>query len=196
MKDKSEKNTAYYIGLPYTFVLQRDEEGDVIARIDELPGCIAHGSDDTEALARVKELQRVWIEDCLEAGDDIPEPVSEEDLPSGKWVQRVPRTLHRKLVRLAKKEQASLNQLVTSILSEAVGARSVAAFPIVQAGSIQDAGWQDGGSWCLEYTKGHPVDLKHALMTAHSFALRPIGKTLLISNAYTKEEIEDYAAHR
>jgi antitoxin HicB len=124
MKDKSGKDTAYYMGLPYTFVLRRDEVGDVIARIEELPGCIAHGSDDTEALARVKEVQRLWIEDCLEAGDAVPEPQREEDLPSGKWVQRVPRTLHQRLVTLAKKEEISLNQLVTSMLSEAVGTKT------------------------------------------------------------------------
>ena len=44
-----------------------------------------------------------------------------EDLPSGKWLQRVPRTLHLKLSALAKREGISLNQLVVSILAEAVG---------------------------------------------------------------------------
>jgi len=52
----------------------------------------------------------------------IPPAISEE-LPSGKWLQRVPRTLHRDLIRLAEREGVSLNQLVTSLLSEAVGAR-------------------------------------------------------------------------
>lgn len=50
-------------------------------------------------------------------------PALTEDLPSGRWVQRVPRTLHRDLIRLAERERVSLNQLVTSLLSEAVGAR-------------------------------------------------------------------------
>ena len=48
---------------------------------------------------------------------------SPEKLPSGKWLQRVPRTLHRDLIRLAERERVSLNQLVTALLSEAVGAR-------------------------------------------------------------------------
>lgn len=50
-----------------------------------------------------------------------PEPARE--LPSGKWVQRVPRSLHLELTRLAKIEGVSLNQLVVAILAEAVGGK-------------------------------------------------------------------------
>ena len=58
------------------------------------------------------------------AGDiSVIPPAISEELPSGKWLQRVPRTLHRDLIRLAERERVSLNQLVTSLLSEAVGAR-------------------------------------------------------------------------
>src|ERR1017187_8753252 len=114
------KDLVYYLSLPYTTVLRRDEEGDVIARIEELPGCISHGKDEAEALNNVAEMKRLWLEDALAAGEDIPEPQEEEPLPSGKWVQRVPRSLHRKLVQKAKRENVSLNQLVTSMLSEAL----------------------------------------------------------------------------
>ena len=117
------KDIHYYFSLPYTVVVRRDEEGDYVARIDELPGCSTHGENPQDALENLKEVQKAWIEDCLEQGDPIPEPDMEESLPSGKWLQRVPRSLHRELGRLAKREKVSLNQLVTSILSEAVGAR-------------------------------------------------------------------------
>lgn len=117
------KDLKYYLNLPYTVVLRPDEQGDYVARIEELPGCSAHGPTPQEALKNLEEAQALWIGDCLEAGDVVPEPVLEESLPSGKWVQRVPRTLHRKLVLMARRERVSLNQLVTSILSEASGAR-------------------------------------------------------------------------
>jgi antitoxin HicB len=65
-----------------------------------------------------------WLEDALASGAAIPEPRIAEKLPSGKWLQRVPRSLHKKLVEMADREEISLNQLVTSILSEAVGRRS------------------------------------------------------------------------
>ena len=112
------KDLNYYMNLPYTVIVRGDADGDFVARIDELKGCVAHGETEHEALDKVRNVQETWIADCLESGDPVPEPI--EELPSGKWVQRVPRSLHKKLVVLAKREGVSLNQLVTSILSEGV----------------------------------------------------------------------------
>jgi antitoxin HicB len=118
------KNLSYYESLPYTVVVRRDEEGDFVARTQELPGCIAHGESEAVAIEQLRSMQKLWLEDALSAGDLIPEPEAEEDLPSGKWVQRVPRKLHRDLVREAQRENVSLNQLVTSMLSEALTMRA------------------------------------------------------------------------
>lgn len=117
------KDAKYYLSLPYTAVVRRDEDGDYVARIDELPGCATHGKSPKEAMQNLEEVKRAWIEDCLNEGDPIPEPATRDVLPSGKWLQRVPKTLHRDLIRLAQRENVSLNQLVTSVLSEASGAR-------------------------------------------------------------------------
>lgn len=129
MKIELRKDLAHYMGLPYTIVLRIDEEGDIISRIEELPGCVAHGANAAKSLARLREVQSLWIEDCLEAGEPVPEPTREAVLPSGRWVQRVPRSLHDRLARLAKRENVSLNQLVTSLLSEAVTGTSIARVP-------------------------------------------------------------------
>ena len=110
-----------YLDLPYTITLRRDEEGDWIARIQELSGCTAHGSTETEALERLKDAQRDWLAAALEDQISIPLPDEPDQLPSGKWVQRAPRSLHMNLARLAKTERTSLNQLVVFILSEYVG---------------------------------------------------------------------------
>lgn len=114
------KKIAHYMALPYTTVLRRDEDNDVVAHIEELPGCIAHGSDEAGAIENLREMQRLWLEECVENGHSVPVPVP-ESLPSGKWVQRVPRSLHRRLVQMAKRENVSLNQLVTALLSQAAG---------------------------------------------------------------------------
>ena len=121
------KDLSYYLGLPYTIVLRRDEEDDTIARVDELPGCTAHGSTPQEALEVLQEVMTAWIEDAIEAGHPIPEPSVEDALPSGKWVQRVPPSLHAKATEEARREGVSLNQFVSSILAEAIGKRSVKA---------------------------------------------------------------------
>ncbi len=118
------KSLKEYLQLPYTVILRKDEDGDYVARVDELPGCSAHGKTRQDALANLEEAQELWITDCLESGQPVPEPAVEEPLPSGKWVQRVPRNLHRKLSTLAKREGVSLNQLVTSMVAEAVGLRT------------------------------------------------------------------------
>jgi len=73
-------------------------------------------------------MKRLWIESCLADGKPVPLPAEEDDtLPSGKWLQRVPRTLHKKIADLAQREGVSLNQYVVSVLAEAVGVQKQAA---------------------------------------------------------------------
>ena len=116
-------NIEHYLSLPYTIVLKKDDEGDFVARIDELQGCLAHGKDEAEALHRLKEMQGIWIQDALEAGDSVPLPANEEELPSGKWVLRVARSLHKDLIAEAKRENVSLNQLAGTVLAQYIGSK-------------------------------------------------------------------------
>jgi predicted HicB family RNase H-like nuclease len=108
------------MALPYTTVL-RPDDNDVIAPVDELPGCVGHGSDEASAIENLREMQRPWLQDCVENGHEVTTPAAESALPSGKWVQRVPRRLHARLVPMARHEKVSLNQVVTSLLSQAAG---------------------------------------------------------------------------
>ena len=114
---------SYYLTLPYTTVLKRDDEGDVIATIQELDGCVTHGSNEAEALENIRTAQVAWLEHALAANQDIPVPELEEDLPSGKFVVRVPRSLHQKLIKLAKKDNVSLNQVMVLAATEHVTRR-------------------------------------------------------------------------
>jgi len=50
------------------------EDAAFIAEVPELPGCMAHGDMQEEALANVKEAMHLWIETAREFGDSIPEP--------------------------------------------------------------------------------------------------------------------------
>ena len=108
---------------PYTMILRRDEDGDVIAQVKEFEGCVADGADEAEALRNLREVMALWIGSRLDSALPIPAPDDEQDLPSGKWLQRVPRALHRDLIALADSDGTSLNQLVTSILSVEIGRR-------------------------------------------------------------------------
>jgi antitoxin HicB len=120
MNKIAKRDLNYYLGLHYTVLLREDDEGDVVATIQELQGCMAHGKDAGEAWRNIRKVQRAWIEECLESGDPIPVPEDDEILPSGKWVQRVPRTIHKKLVERARDERVSLNQLVSTMVAAAL----------------------------------------------------------------------------
>ena len=124
MKNEIARKRDHLRTLPYGILLRKDEEGDWVARISELPGCTAHGNTQAEALKNLDEVMEVWLEDALISGAAIPGPHVDQRLPSGKWLQRVPRSLHKALVELAEREEVSLNQLVTSMLAEAVGRRN------------------------------------------------------------------------
>jgi len=112
-----------YLKLAYTITLRADGDGGWVARIQELPGCTADGDTQAEALAELEQAKHEWIQAALEDEVPIPRPELDELLPSGKWVQRVSRSLHRSLARLAKIERVSLNQLVATILAAHVGRR-------------------------------------------------------------------------
>jgi len=45
-----------------------------VADIPELPGCMAHGHSQEEALKNALDAIRLWIDTALEFGDTIPEP--------------------------------------------------------------------------------------------------------------------------
>lgn len=57
-----------------------------------------------------------------EFGDPIPMPGA-FGAASGQWRQRVPKTLHARLVERAKQEGVSLNTLVTAMIAEGLGQR-------------------------------------------------------------------------
>ena len=53
-----------------------------------------------------------------EASREIPRP---GELPSGKFIARIPRSLHARLTARAKQEGVSLNALVSAFLAESLG---------------------------------------------------------------------------
>lgn len=114
------KRLEHYLTLNYRISLYRDEEGDYIAEISDLQGCVAHGSTPEEALQSLDRAKQVWMESRLAAGLEIPEPRHIEDY-SGKILVRMPRHLHQRLSERATLEGVSLNQYVVSLLSDSAG---------------------------------------------------------------------------
>ena len=108
-----------YLRLPYNIVIRHinDDSGEYyFATVQELDGCMSDGATLEEAHTNIQEAMEGWIETKLEAGFPIPEPLS-LDKYSGKFVVRLPRSLHRRLSVEAEKEGVSLNQYTLYKLS-------------------------------------------------------------------------------
>ncbi len=54
-----------------------NEDAAFVAEVPELPGCMAHGDSQEDALRSVNEAMQLWIDTAREFGDVIPEPKGE-----------------------------------------------------------------------------------------------------------------------
>ena len=100
--------------------LSNEEGGGYLIEFPDLPGCMSDGETIDKAIENGKEAIQAWIEAAKEMSRPIPKP-GELESQSGKWVQRVPKSIHLRLVNKAKEEGVSLNTLVITILAESLG---------------------------------------------------------------------------
>lgn len=60
-----------------TILSWSDEDRAFVAKVPELPGCMAHGDTREAALGHVEQARELWIDTAREFGDPIPEPKGE-----------------------------------------------------------------------------------------------------------------------
>ncbi len=119
---KQTKEAKAYIEKPYPITFYPAEEGGYVAEIEDLPGCLTQGETLAEAAEAIDECKVAWIETALEDGIEIPAPRTETDY-SGKFVLRVPKSLHRRLASRARQDGVSLNVEVATLLAGALEAK-------------------------------------------------------------------------
>lgn len=120
MRNNTERRElGYYLNLRYPVTIHPDPESGFVAEIEELPGCMTQAETLDEIFKAIEEARQLWIKTAYDEGQDIPLP---RDMAkyTGKFLVRIPRGLHRDLVRAAKLEGVSLNQYVTSLLATGV----------------------------------------------------------------------------
>ncbi len=113
------KTVKDYMDLPYNYIIQpvNDESGFYFyARVLELDGCQSTGETFDEAYKNLREAMKGWIEAKLDGGFEVPMPVGYDDF-SGKFIVRIPKSLHYKLSVEAEQEGVSLNQYALYKLS-------------------------------------------------------------------------------
>lgn len=117
-----------YLNKPYTIrvVHDRDDEGHegFVASVEELPGVLTQGDSIEEAVAQIRNAMVGWISVALEDGLEIPEP-RDPNAYSGRFLLRVPKSLHAELARQAELEGVSLNTYVMAALAQAAGRREL-----------------------------------------------------------------------
>jgi antitoxin HicB len=125
-KIKNNRHTLdYYMNLPYTIKMIPEEAGGYFAEIEELPGCMSQGETQKETLENIEDAKRMWLESMLKKNQTIPEPEVTKEY-SGKFLVRIPASLHRRIAKLAKSEGVSLNQMVLTLLAEKSTAKEIA----------------------------------------------------------------------
>ena len=102
-----------YMKLPYTRLVQEmnDETGHYFyGRVLELDGCQTTADTLTELYENLNDIMESYLEIKFENNMPIPIPETANKY-SGKFVVRIPKTLHQRLAIEADIEGVSLNQL-------------------------------------------------------------------------------------
>ena len=101
-----------YLKLPYTKMIKEinDESGHYYyGCVLELDGCQSTGDSLEELMVSLNEAMEGYLEVKLENNIPIPMP-QQDDNYSGKFIVRLPKSLHKRLSIEASKEGVSLNQ--------------------------------------------------------------------------------------
>jgi antitoxin HicB len=102
--------------------LSPEDGGGWLATFPDLPGCMGDGENPAAAIEDGFGAALAWLQVATESGDPIPDPGAGGE--SGRFVARVPKSLHTRPSARAAQEGVSMNTLVVSLLAEGVGARA------------------------------------------------------------------------
>jgi predicted HicB family RNase H-like nuclease len=118
-----KKTIEYYMGLNYPIEISRlsqEDGGGYYACIPQLGRYAFQGDGETieEAMKELEISKRIMFEELLCQHVEIPEPKNEDETEySGKFIVRLPKSLHRSLAVRAAEESVSLNQFVATLLA-------------------------------------------------------------------------------
>jgi antitoxin HicB len=97
--------------------LAEEEGGGYLISFPDFSECISDGETVEEAIRNGRDALEETVAALESLNLPVPEPGSGGSY-SGKFVQRVPRSLHARLAMRARQEGVSMNALVTALLAE------------------------------------------------------------------------------
>lgn len=108
---------------PFTIrPLSKEDGGGFLIEYPDISGCMSDGETPAAAILNGRDALKSALRTLREFGDPIPRPGA-FSASSGQWRQRVPKSLHARLVARAAQEGVSLNMLVTALLAEGLVGR-------------------------------------------------------------------------
>ena len=117
----NKKDINYYLNLPWTYTIETTREtGELIyiVHVNELPGVSTDASSLEEAMALIKEALTAVFHMYLEDGEEIPEPLSENN-HKGNIAYRTTSQRHYFIAREARKRNLSLSQTIDLFIDKA-----------------------------------------------------------------------------
>ena len=116
--DKEENLLGYEIK-----IIPDRESGYFAARFPDFPGIVTGGYSLEESIKNAQEALELTMDTMKKHKILLPKPKARF---SGQFNVRIPKDLHRELVRKAEEEGVSLNALVTYLLSQSVKMKKAA----------------------------------------------------------------------
>ncbi|MCB0123801.1 MAG: type II toxin-antitoxin system HicB family antitoxin [Caldilineaceae bacterium] len=101
--------------------LTEEEGGGYLITFPDFSECISDGDSIEETIQNGLDALRETIAALEDLGLPVPQPNSNGY--SGKFIQRVPKSIHARLAFRAKQEGVSMNTLVNTMLAESLGKR-------------------------------------------------------------------------
>ena len=100
--------------------LSLEEGGGFLISYPDFSECISDGETVEEALSNGKDALKSTIATLKSRNLSVPAPNS-GGVASGKFIARVPKTVHAQLTTRAKAEGVSLNSLVLTFIAQGLG---------------------------------------------------------------------------
>jgi predicted RNase H-like HicB family nuclease len=60
---------------PIRVEIEREVDGRILASVPDLPGVMAYGPSEEDAVRKVKSIALQVLAEMIESGEDIPEPL-------------------------------------------------------------------------------------------------------------------------
>lgn len=119
------KDLNFYLKLTYPLTVRPDiDDGGYIVEFPDLRYCVGTGDTIEEAINDGILAKDEWIKAAYEASITIPEPGASDEY-NGRITLRIPKSLHRMVVEMAKREGVSANQYLSHLISIGIGKKMV-----------------------------------------------------------------------